>query len=95
MLKQLTVLFHNGFNNGAMLPEAPGADNTVNSLKEASELFRTWLRESGNDYVRGDGYGSPSATVWPTADYDGVAYGDYPYAMYELGPRGGVVKVSI
>lgn len=90
-----TVLFHDGFPSGGTLPEAPGENNQTNSIAGAQDLFRTWLRDSGNDYQRGDGYGAPCAYVYVTADYDGIAYGDYPYAAFEYGPRGGVVRVSL
>jgi hypothetical protein len=94
-MRQYTVLFFDGFNAGATLPEAPSEKNTVSSIQAAGELFRRWMIDSGNDYQRADGYGAPSASVYPTADYDGIAYGDYPTAAFERGPRGGVARICL
>jgi hypothetical protein len=90
-----TVLFSDGFSNGATLPDAPSADNQTNSIAGARDMFRNWLTDSRNDYQRADGYGAPCAYVYLTADYDGIAYGDYPTAAFEYGPRGGIVSVSL
>ncbi len=95
MIRRYVVLMHDGISNGMFLPDAPSADNTVDSLAAARDMFRDWMRASGNDYHRADGYGAPSATVYPSADYDGIAYGDYPYAAFERGPRGGIVDVAL
>lgn len=94
-MKRYTVLCSDGIGNGMFLPDPPSEENTVSNLKAAADLFRDWMRASGNDYSRGDGYGAPSASVYLTADYDGIAYGDNLYALYERGPRGGIASVSL
>ena len=95
MIRKYVVLCHDGISNGATLPDAPTEGNTVNSLSAARDLFRKWMHESGNDYTRADGYGQASASVYPAKDYDGSAYGDYPYAAFERGPRGGVCNIPL
>lgn len=95
MIKRYTVLFSDGISNGVYLPDAPSDDNTVSNLRAAEQLFRDWVKASGNDYQRGDGYGAPSAWVYLSSEYDGIAYGDYPYAAFEYGPRGGVVRLCL
>ncbi|MFI5840560.1 hypothetical protein ACIA8K_12710 [Catenuloplanes sp. NPDC051500] len=94
-LGKYTVLCDAGFNGGATLPDAPSPENTTNSLRDAGATFRTWMRESGNDYHRADGYGAPVAWVYMTADYDGIAYGDNGVVAFERGPRGGIVRVNV
>lgn len=94
-LKKYTVLFDDGFMGGANLPDPPTSDNQCASIKEAGEMFRRWMIDSGNDYSRSEGYGQPCAYVYLTAEYDGIAYGDYPYAAFDRGPRGGIHSVSL
>lgn len=94
-MKRYTVLCSDGIGNGMFLPDPPSEENTVSTLKAAADLFRDWVRESGNDYAHGDGYGAPSALVYLTADYDGIAYGDYPCAGFERGPRGGIASMYL
>lgn len=94
-MKTYTVLFNDGFPSGATLPDAPSESNQTDSISGARDMFRDWLEASGNDYQRAEGYGAPCAYVYLTADYDGIAYGDYPTAAFEYGPRGGIVRVSL
>jgi len=91
-----TVLFSDGLpGGGGMLPDAPNDENQASSISAARDMFANWLRASGNDYQRAEGYGAPCAWIYRTADYDGIAYGDYPTAAFEYGPRGGIVRVSL
>lgn len=94
-MKRYTILTQTEFSFGGSLPEAPSDENTVQTLAEVRTWLHKWLRESGNDYTRADGYGQPSAWVYLTESYDGISYGDYPEAVFERGPRGGIIRVSI
>ncbi len=74
-LGRYTVLCHNGFNYHPA-PEPPNEHNTTDTIEGARELFRAWLQASGNDYARAEGHGAPFADVVPTANWDGISYGD-------------------
>ncbi len=87
-----TILAHDGIGPGPMGPEAPAPDNQVDSFREAERWFRAWLRDTGNDYTRADGYGAPFADVVPTDLWDGISYGDNFLIRLERGPRGGVKR---
>lgn len=92
------VLTHDGLGPYSGSPEPPGRDNTVKTLKAARNLFRRWLRDSGNDYVRAEGYGQPWADVVLAANWDGISYGDITggngIERLERGPRGGITRSS-
>lgn len=94
-LPRYAVLMHDGFPSNPW-PEPPSADNTVATIAEARRLFRSWLRDSGNDYTRAEGYGAPYADVVRTDMWDGVSYGDTTggdgVCRFGRGPRGGIVR---
>jgi hypothetical protein len=89
------VQFYDGLPGGGLLPEPPHRNNTCNTLRQAVDMFREWMRQSGNDYKRADGYGEPSATVHAFDAWDGISYGDYPLAMFTRGIRGGIVRECV
>jgi len=97
MLKRYTVLCHDGLHSNPY-PEEPSADNQADTLEGARALFRRWLRDSGNDYTRAEGYGQPFADIVYTASWDGTSYGDVTggdgVERLERGPRGGIVRNS-
>lgn len=94
-LGKFTVLTHSGLGDNPY-PEAPTRENTVNTLTEAREFFRAWLRASGNDYTRAEGYGEAWADIVPTSNWDGISYGDVTggdgVERLTRGPRGGVIR---
>ena len=95
-LGRYTVLAHDGLSAGNPYPEAPASSNTASTLAGAEQLFRRWLRESGNHYTRAEGYGSPWADVVPTENWDGTSYGDITggegVLRFERGVRGGITR---
>lgn len=90
-----TVLVHDGISP-AYMPEPPSRDNGADTLTGAVTLFRAWLRNSGNDFARSDGYGQPWADVVLTASWDGISYGDVTggdgICRLTRGPRGGTIR---
>jgi hypothetical protein len=87
-----TVLMHDGLTPSSGVPEYPSARNQAASIEDAKILFKTWLRDSGNDYTRAAGYESPYAEVILTRSWDGISYGDYPWVcLLKRGNLGGAV----
>lgn len=87
--------FVDGISPSSGMPEAPSASNTTNTLANVRRMFRAWLRDSGNDYTRAEGYGQPTAWVTLRVAWDGISYGDYPVALFVRGPRGGIVREGV
>lgn len=91
-----TVLMHDGMSPGSDVPPFPQKRNQAGTLREAMWMFREWLRDSGNDYLKADGYEQPSAEVILTKNWDGISYGDYPWTcMLERGIRGGILVKDV
>lgn len=69
---------------------------TANSLKEAADLLRDFA-----DGVGAVTYGPEMPGAWAYVDlYDPrdnvhMSHSDYPYALFSLGVRGGIKRVSI
>ncbi len=95
-MKKYTVLMYDGIGGGSLSPEPPAEDNQAASIAEATRMFGTWMRASGNDYQRAEGYGQPPGDVIHTASWDGISYGDVTggtgVCRLERGPRGGVIR---
>ena len=96
--KKYTVLTYDGIGPYGAGPESPNVDNGADTLADAVQLFRRWMRESGNDYTRAEGYGEPWCDVVLTASWDGISYGDVTggdgVMRLVRGPRGGIVRLS-
>lgn len=92
-MKRYTLLFHDGIGPYSPCPDAPTADNQAGSMLEASDVFKAWMRDSGNDYTRADGYDAPWADVYLTEMWDGISYGE-PLWRIQRGPRGGAIRTS-
>lgn len=89
------VQYEDGIGHGNT-PEPPTLANTFDTLKDVRNAFGAWLKDSGNDYVRAEGYGQPSAWVHTFDSWDGISYGDgYPVALFTRGPMGGIVRESV
>lgn len=90
-----TVLMYDGISP-SFTPEPPSQDTGAATIADARRMFATWLRDSGNDYTRADGYGQPWADVVLTASWDGISYGDVTggdgICRLMRGPRGGIVR---
>ncbi len=95
-LPRYTILVHDGIGPMGNMPEPPTEDNTVSTIDEARRWFTRWLRDSGNDYTRAEGYGQPFADVVHTERYDGISYGDVTggdgVCRFERGPAGGIIR---
>lgn len=95
-MSRYTVLAYDGIGPYSGSPEAPSADNGADTLADARALFARWMRETGNDYQRAEGYGQPWADVVVTERWDGISYGDVTggdgVCRFERGPRGGIVR---
>ncbi len=89
------LLFNDGITPSNGVPEPPetagGTAPVVHSLVAATERFREWLRESGNDYTRADGYDQPWCDVYNSDAWDGISYGD-PWWRFERTKSGGISK---
>jgi hypothetical protein len=96
--KRYTVLTYDGLGPYSPMPEAPADDNGAKTLADARALFKRWLRDSGNDYTRAEGYGQPWADVVLTESWDGISYGDVTggdgVCRFERGTRGGIVRLN-
>jgi hypothetical protein len=93
--ERYTVLCYGPASASDGMPERPRIANQAANLAEAQDVFRQWMRDTGNDYRAADGYGQPCAWVYLTSAYDGISYGDMAYRLYERGIRGGIINVDI
>jgi hypothetical protein len=94
--KRYTVIFHDGIGPSSNEPERPCNTNQAATTVEARSMFREWLKASGNDYTRADGYDQACAEVIETDRWDGISYGDYPWAfLLKRGKRGGIVRENV
>lgn len=91
-MRKWTILFHDGLGPVNPWPEEPSDRNTiVGNKQDIIRWFRQTVRESGNDYVRADGYSAPWADVYPADAWDGVSYGDsMTYRVEASGPKMGI-----
>jgi len=76
-----------GFPGRDLPPD--GSEPQFNSIATAREYFRSWVVESGNDYLRTDGCG-PAGWLHFASAWDGISYGDGYRCIFELGPRLGI-----
>lgn len=95
-LGRYTVLMYDGIGPYSPSPEPPSPHNTANTLAHARTLFRRWLRDSGNDYTRREGYSQPWADIVLTDNWDGISYGDITggdgIERLTRGPNGGIIR---
>lgn len=94
--KKYTVIMNDGIGPGSGEPEKPRNGNQADSIEEAVRMFRSWMRDSGNDYLRAAGYDQPGAEIILTENWDGISYGDWPWTcLLVRGVRGGVKVESV
>jgi hypothetical protein len=94
--KKYTVIMNDGIGPSSNEPVKPVTSNQASSIDDAKRMFREWMRKSGNDYTRADGYSQPGAEVILTENWDGISYGDHPWTcLLVRGPNGGVVIENV
>lgn len=73
-MKKYTLIFQVYPSNP--YSESPEGSPQADTKEEARDLFKEFLRLSGNDYRRSVGEDEPVCWVHNTESWDGISYGD-------------------